>query len=44
MFEALLLIAIIGFLGHLARRVSKLERQWQDLQAPERYWAPAPAP
>ena len=44
MFEALLLIAIIGFLAHLNRRVTRLERQREDMQASERYWTPEPAP
>ena len=43
MFEALLLIAIIAYLAHLGRRVTRLERQRDEWQAPQQYWTPAPA-
>ena len=42
MFEALLLIAVIAYLAHLGRRVTKLERQWDVLHAPQHYWTPEP--
>ena len=43
MFEALLLIAIIGFLAHLSRRVSRLERQWEEVWGPRQLWEQEPA-
>ena len=43
MFEALLLIAIIAYLAHLGRRVTKLEQRWDEMCAPQQYWAPEPA-
>jgi uncharacterized membrane protein len=43
MFEALLLIAIIAYLAHLGRRVTKLERRWDEMYAPQQYWTPEPA-
>ena len=43
MFEALLLIAIIAYLAHLGRRVTKLEQRWDEMYAPQQYWAPEPA-
>ncbi|MDP9422169.1 MAG: DUF2339 domain-containing protein [Pseudomonadota bacterium] len=42
MFEALLLIAIIGFLAHLNRRVGRLEQRWEDMVAPQYHWGPEP--
>ena len=42
MFEVLLLIAILGFLAHLDRRVKRLERQWEDVWGPRHHWEPEP--
>ena len=42
MFEVLLLIAILGFLAHLDRRVKRLERQWEDVWGPRRHWEQEP--
>ena len=43
MFEALLLIAIIAWLAHLGRRMTKLEQRWDELHGPQHYWTPEPA-